>query len=219
MISYGSDPCNLFPGGFVQVSANLGWIQSVIGAPPALIGMNPSSAPALAPLSAMSRRRGLSVALLLAIIVTATNLVAPTRAGAIIGGSPSPLRVGSGDRRADRHALRPAVLRRHAGRSPVGAHCCALRGRLHRVARDHPRRPRHDEPHDAGARRDPRREHRDPPGVRSSGTPQRPRPSQPRLAVDDRAGALMSPDVEPAYDAATTTGLARRMGLDEPDRR
>ncbi len=38
----------------------------------------------------MSRRRGLSVALLLAIIVTATNLVAPTSAGAIIGGSPSP---------------------------------------------------------------------------------------------------------------------------------
>ena len=37
----------------------------------------------------MSRRRALSVALLLAIIVTATNLVAPTRAGAIIGGTPS----------------------------------------------------------------------------------------------------------------------------------
>jgi secreted trypsin-like serine protease len=34
VVSYGSDPCNLFPGGFVQVSANLGWIQSVIGAPP-----------------------------------------------------------------------------------------------------------------------------------------------------------------------------------------
>ena len=33
VISYGSDPCNLFPGGFVQVSANLGWIRSVIGAP------------------------------------------------------------------------------------------------------------------------------------------------------------------------------------------
>src|SRR4029077_13282497 len=34
VVSYGSDPCNLFPGGFVQVSANLGWIQSVIAAPP-----------------------------------------------------------------------------------------------------------------------------------------------------------------------------------------
>ena len=50
----------------------------------------------------MSRRRGLSVALLLAIIVTATNLVAPTRAGAVIGGTPSPRRLGSGDRRTDR---------------------------------------------------------------------------------------------------------------------
>ena len=34
VVSYGSEPCNLLPGGFVQVSANLGWIQSVIGAPP-----------------------------------------------------------------------------------------------------------------------------------------------------------------------------------------
>jgi secreted trypsin-like serine protease len=34
VVSYGSDPCNLFPGGFVQVSANLAWIQSVISAPP-----------------------------------------------------------------------------------------------------------------------------------------------------------------------------------------
>ena len=34
VVSYGSDPCNIFPGGFVQVSANLGWIQSVIGSPP-----------------------------------------------------------------------------------------------------------------------------------------------------------------------------------------
>ena len=38
---------------------------------------------------AMSRRRALSVALLLAFVVTATNLVAPTYAGAVIGGSPS----------------------------------------------------------------------------------------------------------------------------------
>jgi len=34
VVSYGSDPCNIFPAGFVQVSANLTWIQGVIGAPP-----------------------------------------------------------------------------------------------------------------------------------------------------------------------------------------
>jgi secreted trypsin-like serine protease len=33
VVSYGSDPCNIFPGGFVQVSANLAWIHGVIGSP------------------------------------------------------------------------------------------------------------------------------------------------------------------------------------------
>ena len=46
VVSYGSDPCNQTPAGFAQVSANVAWIQSLIGsAPPPPTPAPPTPAP------------------------------------------------------------------------------------------------------------------------------------------------------------------------------